>query len=37
MNNRFISLIALSLLFTVSYGQTNAKVTEMESQRLKLE
>ena len=37
MNNRFLSLIALSLLFTVSYGQTNAKVTEMESQRLKLE
>ena len=37
MNNRFFSLIALSLLFTVSYGQTNAKVTEMESQRLKLE
>jgi septal ring factor EnvC (AmiA/AmiB activator) len=34
---RFISIIALSLLFTVSYGQTNAKVAEMESQRSKLE
>ena len=34
---RFISIIALSLLFAVSYGQTNAKVAEMESQRSKLE
>ncbi len=35
--NRLLSLIALSFLFTVTYGQTNSKVAEMESQRSKLE
>ena len=36
--NRIISIIALSLLFiAATYGQTNSKVAEMESQRSKLE
>ncbi len=34
---RLLTLIVLSLLFTVSYGQTNSKVAEMESQRSKIE
>lgn len=34
---RLLTLIALSFLFTASYGQTNSKVAEMESQRSKLE
>lgn len=35
--NRFLSIIALSFLFIATYGQTNSKVAEMESQRSKLE
>ena len=35
--NRLLSLIVLSFLFAVTYGQTNSKVAEMESQRSKLE
>ena len=36
--NRIISIIALSLLsIAATYGQTNSKVAEMESQRSKLE
>ena len=34
---RLLSLIALSILFAASYGQTNPKVAEMEQQRSKLE
>ncbi len=36
-NSRLFSLIALSFLITLAYGQTNSKVKEMESQRTKLE
>ena len=35
--NRIFSIIALSFLFIATYGQTNSKVAEMESQRSKLE
>lgn len=35
--NRFLSIIALSLLITTAYGQTNPKVAEMESQRSRIE
>ena len=35
--NRIISIIALSFLVIATYGQTNPKVAEMESQRKKLE
>lgn len=36
-NSRLFILIVLSLLITTTYGQTNSKVKEMESQRAKLE
>lgn len=35
--NRFLSIIALSFFVIATYGQTNSKVAEMESQRSKLE
>lgn len=35
--SRFLTLLVFSFLFAVAYGQTNAKVEEMESQRSKLE